>query len=70
MDKSDSIDALPLAEKVKRSDEAKANYQYLPNEYVDAKDTMINWIVAYILKRDGDYASITFDGWPLKWDEV
>ena len=70
MDKSDSIEALPLAEKVKKSDEAKANYQFLSNEYVDAKDTMINWIVAYILKRDGDYASITFDGWPNKWDEV
>ena len=65
-----TIESLPLPDRVKIADEIKAKYEYLPNEFVDARDTMHNWLVAYITKKEAASAAIMYDGWTAKWDEV
>jgi hypothetical protein len=69
MDKQETLEE-SLAERVKKGDAMRAAYQFQVNELVDAKDTTYNWLVARILKIDKNFASISFDGWSKKWNEV
>ena len=43
---------------------------YTVSSYVDALDSYSTWRVSKILDINSEYATVNFDGWSHKWDEV
>ena len=43
---------------------------YVTDNYVDAYDSNFTWRVAKILQVKGEIATVNFDGWSNKWNEV
>ena len=64
------IEDLPLADRVKLAEAANPFEGIAPGWFIDAKDTVDNWCVAYVLKTDGGDIVLNYDGWSPKYDMV
>lgn len=59
-----------LEESLKNLKTYVASEYYHENSYVDAFDSFSTWRVGKILKIKDRVATVNFDGWSHKWDEV
>lgn len=64
------IEQLPLSDRIKLADTLDHYKGIAPGWLIDARDSVNNWCIGHVLKVEGTYVYVNYDGWSSKYDDV